>query len=249
MKPWQIISLMTLPVLLIAAFYAWHIQQLRNEPVKVPGLVERPRLTADQAVIPKKLFIDSIKSANVLIGKPVWLQAGYQVEYFPYTARHIDFAHQVGVLPGAQELDVKSIVEQAAPASFNSRIGRGDKNVFVIFSEPGRSGEFAMPMGTIGGPIAGAGESKYYFDDLLYYDDPHKLYSFWPAPIWKAIDAHQVIPGMNEMQTTMALGQIQSSGSSNYGNRTVSFNYGEHNEKSASVTFENNKATKIQAGS
>ena len=150
-------------------------------------------------------------------------------------------------MPTVEELTVKDVIEQAAPASFTSRIGRGDRNIFMIFTEPGRTDEYAAPMGTVGGPYATTGESKYYFEDLLYYDDPHQLYNYWPADIWKAIDAHQVIAGMNELQTTMALGQIQQSGSSSYGNRTVHFTYGEHNEKQASVTFVDNKATEIKA--
>ena len=246
MKPWQLIGLITLPVVLFAAFWIYHQEQLNNAPIVTHKTPER-LITQDETVMPKKLFIDSIPSAKVLIGKPVWMQAGYQVEYYPYRAKHIDFAHQVGVLPGVEALTVKDIVEQTAPASFNSRIGRGDKNVFMVFTEPGKPDEYAAPMGTIGGQLVGAGESKYYFDDLLYYDDPHQLYKFWPAEVWKAVDAHQVIPGMNELQTTMALGQIQQSGSSNYGNRTVHFNYGEHNEKQASVTFVDNKATEIKA--
>lgn len=247
MKPWQIISLMTLPVVLFAAFWIWHTESVRNAPVKVATAPERPKLTEDQTVIPRKLFIDSMKSAQVLVGKPVWLQAGYQVEYFPYKAQRIDFAHQAGVLPGAQQLDVKAIVEEATPSSFKTRLGRGEKNVFIIFTEPGSVDEYAAPMGTIGGPYMEGGASKYYFDDLLYYDDPHQLYHFWPADVWKAVDAHRVIKGMNELQTTMSLGQIQDSGSSDYGNRTVHFSYGEHNEKSASVKFEGNKATDIKA--
>jgi len=247
LKPWQIVALMTLPVLLIAGIYLWHIEQVRNAPVKLANAPERRKLTDDDTVIPKKLFIDSMQSAQVLVGKPAWLQAGYQVEYFPCNGRHIDFAHQVGVLPGIQRIDIQAVVQQSTPSTFKTRLGRGDRNVFVVFTEPGNSLEFAAPMGTIGGPYLGTGESKYYFDDLLYYDDPHQLYHFWPTEVWKAIDAHTVIPGMSELQTTMSLGQIQDSGSSDYGNRTVHFNYGLHNEKSASVTFVNNKATEIKA--
>jgi hypothetical protein len=248
MKPWQIIGLMTLPVLLFGALYIYHLQQQRNAPISIkPAFVQRP-ITEDETVVPKKLFIDSLPSAKVLVGKPVWLQAGYQVDYYPYRAGKIDFAHPLGVLPGAQELIVKNVILQSAPATFKSRLGRGDRNIFMIFTKPDSPETEAATFGIVGGPGMSTNESRYYFDDLLYYDDPHQRYHFWPADIWKAIDAHQVIPGMNELQATMSLGQIQDSASSNYGNRTVNFNYGEHNEKRASVTFVNNKATVVKAG-
>jgi hypothetical protein len=247
MKPWHAITLMTLPVLLFAALWIWHTEKERNAPVKLPNVPEQRPITQDETVVPRKLFIDSLKSAQVLVGKPAWMQAGYQVEYFPAKGGHIDFAHQVGVLPPIQELDIKQVVAQSTPASFHPRIGRGDKNIFVLFTEPGKPDEYAAPFGTIGGPSVDAAGAAYYFDDLLFYDDPHKLYSFWPASVWKAIDNHKVIPGMNEMQATMSLGQIQNFGSSDYGNRTVGYDYGEHNEKRASITFEHNKATEIKA--
>jgi hypothetical protein len=237
-KTWQILGLMTLPVLLFAAIWIWHTESERNAPVKNPNALVQRNLTDEDTVVPRKLLIDSLPSAQVLVGKPAWLQAGYQVEYFPYKAKHIDFAHQVGVLPSIQRIDIKAVTEQATPPSFSTRLGRGSKNIFIVFTEPGNDAEFAAPMGTIGGP---------FLDDLLYYDDPHQLYHFWPANVWKAIDAHQVIPGMNEIETTMSLGQIQSTGSTDFGNRTVRYTYGEHNEKQATVSFENNKATEIKA--
>jgi hypothetical protein len=86
-------------------------------------------------------------------------------------------------------------------------------------------------------------DSKFYCDDILYYDDPHQMYKHWPANIWQAIDQHQPKIGMNELQAAMALGVMQQSGSSNYGNRIVDYNAG---GKKWSVTFENNKATSVK---
>jgi hypothetical protein len=48
---------------------------------------------------------------------------------------------------------------------------------------------------------------------------------------------------MTELETAMALGVMQQSQSSNYGNRTVDYDAG---GKHWEVTFENNKATQIQ---
>jgi hypothetical protein len=48
---------------------------------------------------------------------------------------------------------------------------------------------------------------------------------------------------MTELETAMALGVMQQSESSNYGNRTVDYDAG---GKHWEVTFENDKATQIQ---
>jgi hypothetical protein len=47
---------------------------------------------------------------------------------------------------------------------------------------------------------------------------------------------------MTELETAMALGVMQQSDSSNYGNRTVQYNAGGTHW---SVTFENDKATQV----
>jgi hypothetical protein len=68
------------------------------------------------------------------------------------------------------------------------------------------------------------------------------MYNFWPANIWQAVDQHKPIVGMNELQTAMAVGVIQQSDSSDYGNRTVYYDAG---PTRWSVTFANDKATQV----
>jgi hypothetical protein len=36
------------------------------------------KITQDDLVIPRKMYIDDLKSAKELRGKTVWMQAGYQ---------------------------------------------------------------------------------------------------------------------------------------------------------------------------
>ncbi len=86
-------------------------------------------------------------------------------------------------------------------------------------------------------------DSTWYCDNVLYYDDPHQMYNFWPADLWKAVDAHQPKQGMTELETAMALGVMQQSNSSDLGNRTVYYNAG---PKRWAVTFENDKATVVE---
>jgi hypothetical protein len=238
MKPWKMVALLTLPMLLFAAWRIWSTYRERNEPVAVKQGPPERKITQDDVVIPRKLFIDDLKSAKALDGKTAWMQAGYQLNYYPYRGHSPVFSHEEGPLPSIQELKVVDVIEVATPAHWLSRIPRGSKNIFLIVRKPGDPGEYAVPMGEVAG-----GNEKYYMDDLLYYDDPHTLYNYWPGNVWPAIDQHKVKPGMSELQTMMAVGQVAESDSSDYGNRTVTYTAG---DRKVTVTFANDKATQVE---
>jgi len=239
MKTWQKLALVLLiPIAILAIGILW-IQHKRNtEAVKVQPRYQERALTQDEMVQPRQLFIDDMKSARELIGKPVWIQAGYELEYFPYKAHRVDFAHNAGLLPGAQRMDIKDIITEKAPASDQSRIPHGDKQAFAVFTMPGDDKEYATAIGTMQGS-----DSTYYCDKIFYYDDPRTMYNFWPANVWQAIDQHKPVEGMNELQTAMAVGVIQQSDSSDVGNRTVYYQAG---PTKWSVTFEHDKATHVE---
>lgn len=238
MKPWQKIALIVLPAILILGIGIWRIQVARNRPVAVQPRNEERHLSDEQMVQPRKLYIDDLKSARDLIGKPIWVQAGYELEYYPYTAHHVDFAHKSGVLPSVQQLDIRDIVTQKFPAGLETRVPRGTNQAFAVFTMPGDPKEYATAIGTIQG-----NDSTYYCDNVFYYDDPHQMYKFWPSDIWQAVDQHQPKAGMTELEVAMALGVMQRSDSSNYGNRTVDYDAGGKHWK---VTFENDKVTQVQ---
>jgi hypothetical protein len=89
-----------------------------------------------------------------------------------------------------------------------------------------------------------AGQEQYFSDVLFYYDDPHSIYDYWSKNTWAAIDAHQVVSGMSELQTRMSIGQkIQTDGGSQ-GNRTVTYDQA---GKKWTITFVNDHATAIQS--
>ena len=58
---------------------------------------------------------------------------------------------------------------------------------------------------------------------LFYYDDPHTIYDHWPKEVWAAVDAHQVKPGMSELETRMSIGRKLHTDSSEKGNRAVTY--------------------------
>jgi hypothetical protein len=238
MKNWKIIGLFTLLVLLIAGIRVFLIWRERNEPaVQEKAQAPQRQLTDDDVVLPRKLYIADLKSAKDLVGKTVWVQSGYALDYYPYTSG-VQFSHPAGVLPSVEKLGILNIVTQKAPSSLATRIPLGDKQVFAVFTMPNDAKQYATAIGTIQGS-----DSTYYTDQIFYYDDPHQMYKHWPADVWQAVDQHQPKPGMNELQVAMALGTIQQSQSSDYGNRTVTYDAG---GKKWAVSFEKDKATSVK---
>ena len=238
MKGWQKFGLATLALLLIAGVRIYLVWREHNAPMVPKQQVERRRLTADDVVLPRKLYIVSLKDASELKGKTVWMQSGYSLPYYPYVAHHVDFAHKAGVLPSIQALKIQDVVTQKAPAGLATLIPLGDKQVLAVFRMGDDPKEYALAIGFIQGS-----DSTYSCDDIFYYDDPHQMYKHWPADVWQTIDQHQVKPGMSELQATMALGMVQQSDASTMGDRIVSYNAG---GKRWIVSFEHDKATTVK---
>ncbi len=239
MKTWQKVGLATLLVLVVFSIRIYFLWKERHEPMVQKPQQQQQMLTDDDIVTPRKLYIDDLKSAKVLVGKTIWVQAGFELDYFPYAGHSVNFAHKVGVLPSVQALEIKDIALAKAPASIASRIPLGDKQVYAVFEMPGDPRQYATAIGSMQGT-----DSTYYCDDIFYYDDPHQMYKHWPADVWQAVDQHQPKPGMNELEVAMALGVIQQSDSSSYGNRTVHYDAG---GKQWNVSFQHDKATSVQA--
>jgi hypothetical protein len=240
MKTWQKIGLVTLLVFVIAGVRVFFIWRERNAPAVTPHPTEEYKLSQDDVVQPRKLYIDDLKSAKGLDGKTVWMQNGYVLEYFPYTAHRVDLEHKVGLLPSIQPLQIENMVQQKTTATTTDHLPAGKTHVFAIFKKPDDTKEYAVAVAYLNGD-----DSHFYCDDIFFYDDPHELYKHWPADVWKAVDAHQAKPGMSELQVSMALGNQQQSDSSDMGSRTVHYIV---NGSQVSVTFVNNKATDIKAG-
>ena len=241
MKKWQVVGAVTLVVLLVAVWRILSYERERNQPVATHQPARR-ELTEDQMVVPKKMFIDSLKSAKELDGKSVWMKTGYTLPYYAYRTGRVVFAHEEGRLPPAQELQVKDFVQVTAPPDWLSSIPRGPHNAFVVFTEPGRTGEFAAPVATVDGE-----NSSWQCDDIIFYQDPKTLYH-WSADVWQAVGQHTAKQGMSEMQATMALGNLQQSGSKDPGNRTVSYTTIDQGQTHHfSVTFADDKATSVSS--
>lgn len=208
-----------------------------DNSVKAPA---REVIPEDDLVFLKKKRPDSMKDIKELVGTTLWVSAGGQLEYYPGTGHAAQYNKSAGTLVGAEPIFVKDAIEQVAPKSATFRIPGGDKQVLLVFTLPDATGadatkQYAVPVGYREG-----GQYTFYTDEIFFYDDPHQLYKHWGPDIWKAVDAHQVILGMNERQVELSLGQVSKSTSNDYGNRMVVFaNLGHP----MAVTFVKNKVT------
>jgi len=185
----------------------------------------------------------SLKDEKDLKGRNLWMSAGGQMDFYPYTG-HVDYAHSAGVLLGAEKILVKDAVEQVAPKSAAFRIPQGDKQVLLVFTRPDDTANptklYAVPVGYKQG-----GDYDFETDNIFFYQDPHQIFSYWGPEVWKAIDEHRAILGMKETQVQMALGQISKPHGDIIGDRTVWY---DDQGKPKLVTFEHNKATNITDG-
>jgi hypothetical protein len=218
------------------------IYRERNAPEKTAATPVREKMADDDLVFLKHKRQDKIADTVELVGKPLWISAGGQMDYYPATGKHVDYSKTVSTLLGAEKLDVKGFTEQVAPKSATNRIPGGDRQVLMLFSLPNSQ----TPDKLYGVPVGyhENGLYTFYLDEIFFYDDPHDLYKHWGPEVWKAIDSHQVILGMSERQTQMALGQVSKSLSNDYGNRLVVYaNLG----KPMAVTFVKNKATAFRS--
>jgi hypothetical protein len=222
--------------IVLAGGRAAYIVYERHEAMKEDAKPKQEMtLKADYYVTPKTVHAYDLKSARQFTEQPVWVKYGYQLTYYPYDSkRHkTDFGHEAGVLLPLQKLAIQDVVTDVAPQA------PGNKQVLACFSLDGKN--YAVPIGAEKGS-----DFKLRANDIFFIEDPHDLYRHWPADVWKKIDAHEVQSGMSELQATFAIGSGIPEGSGDYGSRTLHYANG---GKPLVITFRNDKAVEIKAGS
>lgn len=239
MKTWQKLLIPTLITLAIGGLYLFIVFKNRQNPGHAGQKQTTSQLTADDVAVVRMDFPQHFDDTLDLQGKSVWMKNGYSMPYFPYAEGRVEFAKKVGLIPADQRLDIKKIVKAAVPAGVDDRIQHGSRQAMAVFALPGGKDLYATPIGSMQG-----NEEAYFTDLLFYYDDPHTIYANWPADTWAAIDAHQVKPGMSELQTRTAIGMNAQYEGEKEGNRTATYDV---NGKHITVTFVNNHATSIKS--
>jgi hypothetical protein len=228
----------TLLTVALVAGEILYLHHERNSTWTPPNATVQQMTDPDDLVFLKKQRPSTLADLKDLDGKTVWMSAGGQMDYYPYTAHHADYPNPAGTLLGAEPMAIKDAFEQVKPKAATVRIPAGDKQVLLVFTMPKSADpakEYALPVGYREGK-----DYTFYTDDIFFYDDPHVLYQHWGPRIWQAVDSHQVILGMNERQVQLSLGQIFKSESEKYGDREANYYNMGH---SIDVTFVKNKVT------
>ena len=189
---------------------------------------------ADYYVVPKKLYPFDLKSAKQLTVQPVWVKEGYRYMYYPYDAarKRTDFAHEAGLLLPIERMEIKDVEAEMGPGPGNRR------QVMAVFEQDGKS--FAVPIG-----FENDGQYKIYSDEMFFVEDPRELYKHWSADVWQAVAAHEVKPGMNELQADFAVGMGTLDTGSSSEERILHYANG---GKPLVVTYRGGKAAEVKAG-
>jgi hypothetical protein len=193
-KARHVIQLILAVTLVATALRLGVIYYERHAPA--PNSGPQAALDPDYYVVPKKLHAYDVKTARAgMVGHPAWVREGYKFTYYRYDpgGHHTDFAHPAGLLLPLQQLDVRDVVLTLPPAA-------GELPQIVAVFETGGQ-EFAVPIGARQGE-----DYTLDADDMLFFEDPHQLYRHWAPEVWQAVDHHQVMLGMNEIQVWFALG-------------------------------------------
>lgn len=234
MKTWKIVVIPTVITLLVGGIYLLTVWRHRQNPGVARQQSADQQTTMDDVAVVRMEFQQHFEDAQELVGKSVWMKSGYTIPFFPYAGGKVEFKKRAGLIPSLQKLDVKKVVKATVPANVDTGMEHGTHQAMVVFTMPGNTKEFATAVGFLEG-----NQETYYCDLLFFYDDPHTIYTHWSKDVWDAIDAHQVKPGMNELQTRLAIGQKMHPDSRNEGNRTVTY---DQDGKKWTVTFVKDRA-------
>ncbi|HWE87710.1 MAG TPA: hypothetical protein VG267_22395 [Terracidiphilus sp.] len=236
MSTWKKILIPFVITIAIGGIYLFSVWRHRQQPGVQQS--QQQQLSADDVAAVRMEFPAHFDDLKDMEGKSVWMKNGNSMPYFPYAGGRVEWSKPAGPIPPDQKLDVKKIIKAVAPASVHDNIEHGDHQAMLVFALPGADALYATPAGFLDG------QDEHYFSDLLfYYDDPHTIYANWQKDVWAAIDAHQVKPGMSELQTRTAIGMKATYDAQTEGDRTVDYDV---NGKHIKVTYIHNRATSIQ---
>ncbi len=239
----KLLQILLLIAIVAAAVRLIMVMRARHRPAATRSQPTKTLpLNREAYVVPKKLHMYDLKSARQLTQQPEWVKEGYRYTVYPYDpVRHrADFQHEAGLLLPLQKIEVEEVVTQPTPSGggvqWRMPSDRGQRQILAIFKEGGK--DYAVPVGT-----EHNGDYEFYADEMFFYEDPHELFNFWPAEVWKAIAEHRVENGMNEWQAAFAVGMAQPQPSSESDEVVRIYPNG---GKPLKVTYRNGRAVEVR---
>jgi hypothetical protein len=204
-------------------------QAAESQPREAPG-TSHHELTADDYVYERPFYGYDLESAKKdLVGQTVWMKAGNYFRLAKYEGGRVAKSGNAEWIPPLQEMKIMDVVLRPA----------GDhRELYGVFTEPSKSGTFAVAIGAEKG-----GQYRMDVQNVLFRQDPRQLYKHWSADIWSAIDRHEALKGMTEQQVWLAYGYGTPVTYGDYGSRTVHY---ENAGKPKEVRFASNQAVEIK---
>ena len=178
----------------IAARLGYVLYQ-RSRPFTIRQPVQKP-LEKDYLVALPRFYVYDPEDAQKLVGKAVWVKAGYQAEYFSFPdSEKAPTSTSKQRFEPMEKITVQKIIQRpSAP-------GNKDKEVLLVFHK--QNNTFATVVG-----FFDSRESRYQMqlDDLFYLKDPHEIYAHWNQEVWRKVEAHQLEEGMTFAQVALSIG-------------------------------------------
>lgn len=217
-------------VLAVAAVRLALIYRGRHQGAEPQKHESSKTLPSSYYVVSRKLYAYDLKSLQALTRQPVWVREGYRYTFYAYD-HHADLKHPAALLGPLEKLQISEVVQDRSP------VPGAPQPLMGVFSKDGKS--YAVPIGQVQG-----GEYRIFADDMFLLDDPHRIYD-WPAATWQAIEAHQVKPGMDEIQAGFALGMGIPQRSGDPRDKTVIYPNGGNQ---VIVTYRDGRAVEVSGG-
>jgi hypothetical protein len=213
------------------AYIMYERKHADDAPAREPADVEHHQLTADDYVYERPFYgYDLPSTKKALVGQTVWMKAGnyFHPAIYDQSSRHIGSADNGRYIAPLEVMKIEDVV--ISPSG-------GARQMYAVYSQPGKSGLKAIPVGVQKGD-----QYRIDVENVLYRQDPRQLYKHWPKGIWDAIDTHEALKGMNEQQVWLALGYGSPVSGGEYGDRRMRY---ENAGKAKEVQFRNNSAVEI----
>ena len=197
-KKWkQRLVWLAVVLVVIALRVAWVLYD-RNQPARVRPTPQRI-LDKDYLVVVPKFHVDDLESAKKLIGKRLWVKAGYQASYFPWPLSARAGLSKPAIFFEPMETFVVEDVKER-PLSPGSL----DREALFLFKK--NDGSYAIVVGFY---LEKDQQYQMELDELFFSKNPTELYSHWSPQAWERVKAHQLEKGMSFAQASLSIGSGQ----------------------------------------